>query len=172
MTTPLKRPSPPPQSYFDGRRMMLWSLILVALVGSLGYAAYMGGPSSFGGFDVAMKVTADPVIVPLSGEKAGRIVMNVDLQNRTANVQKLNARSHCKLFRWLLLGPNENLIQAQGGENCEDSAMELVLQPNEKKSDTFDIALDPSRLKAGERYQFVLEYWGLRGVLVVHAADE
>jgi hypothetical protein len=171
MTTPQKRPPQQPQ-FFDSRRMILWSVILVGLVASLGYAAYTTGPSTFGGFDVAMKVTADPTVVPLNGEKAGVVRLNIDLQNRTAAVQRLNAQSHCKLFRWLVIGPSEQLVQAQAAENCKDSAMELVLQPNEKKADVIEIALDAKRLKAGERYQIILEYWGLRGVLIVHAADE
>jgi hypothetical protein len=171
MTTPVRRPPPKPPQYFDGGRMVLWSVILVALVGSLGYAAYTSGPSAFGGFDVAMKVSADPVIVPLSGENAGKVTMTVDIQNRTANVQKLSAPAACKIFRWILFGEGERFVQTQS-EDCAPSLMELVLQPNERKSETIDVAVDAARLKPGERYQFILEYWGLRGVLVVHAADE
>lgn len=171
MTPPMKRPPPPPQPYFDSGRMMLWSVILVALVGALGYAAYTGGPSSFGGFDVTMKIAAEPAIVPLTGDRAGVVTMTVDVQNRTANVQRLNAPAACKIFRWILFGNDERMVQAQG-DDCAASQIELVLQPNEKKTETFDVAVDVNRLKPGERYQFILEYWGLRGVLVVHAADE
>lgn len=171
MTTPLRRPPPPPQPYFDSRRMILWSVILVALVGSLGYAAYTSGPSTFGGFNVAMKVTAEPTVVPLTGENAGLVTLNVDIQNRTSGIQHLQAPAACKLFRWTLTAEDGALVQVQN-ETCENAVMELKMEPNERKSETFQARLDPSRLKAGERYQFNLEYWGLRGILVVRAAEE
>lgn len=170
MTTPPKRPPPQPQQYFDGRRMMLWSVILVALVGSLGYAAYTSGPSSFGGFDVAMKVTADPTVVPLTGENAGLVTLKVDVQNRTGGIQHLQAPAACKLFRWTLTAEDGSLVQVHN-ETCDGALMELKMEPNERKSDTFEARLDPARLTAGKRYQFNLEYWGLRGILVVRAGE-
>ena len=171
MTSPLKRPPPTPQPYFDSRRMILWSLILVALVGSLGYAAYTSGPSNFGGFDVAMKVTADPPVVPLAGDNAGIVKLSVDVQNRTGGIQHLRARAACKIFRWALTAEDGSLVQAHG-ETCDDAVMELKMEPNERKSETFEARLDPTRLKAGQRYQFNLEYWGLRGILVIRAAED
>jgi hypothetical protein len=170
MNTPARKPPPPPQ-YFDARRMMLWSAILVALVGSLGYAAYTSGPSTFGGFDVAMKVTAEPSVVPLSGDRAGRVILNVDVQNRTGGIQRLNAPAACKLFRWTLTSEEGALVQTHN-EDCERATMELKLQPDERKTETFEAQLDPKRLEPGQRYQFNLEYWGLRGILVIRAADE
>jgi hypothetical protein len=170
MTPPVRRPPPPPQ-YFDASRMILWSVILVALVGSLGYAAYTGGPSAYGGFDVAMKVTADPAVVPLSGDKAGVVVLNVDVQNRTGGIQHLKAPAACKLFRWTLTAEDGALVQVHN-EICDPAVMELKMEPNERKTETFEARLDPARLKPGERYQFNLEYWGLRGILVVRAGDE
>jgi hypothetical protein len=59
-------------------------------------------------------------------------------------------------------------VQA-AGEQCDDLLMEMTLQPNESKTETIDVQLDASRLKADERYQFTMEYWGLRGLLVVRA---
>lgn len=170
MTTPPRRP-PQQSEYFDGRRMILWSVILVALVGSLGYAAYTSGPSNYGGFDVAMKVTAEPAVVPLTGERAGVVTLNVDVQNRTGGIQHLKAPAACKLFRWTLTAEDGSLVQTYN-ETCAASVMELKMEPNERKADVFEARLDPSRLTAGKRYQFNMEYWGLRGILVVRAADE
>jgi hypothetical protein len=169
MTTPSKRP-PQQSQYFDTRRMMLWSVILVALVGSLGYAAYTSGPSTYGGFNVAMKVTADPAVVPLSGDRAGIVTLNVDVQNRTGGIQRLNAPAACKLFRWTLTAEDGSLVQVHN-ETCEASVMELKMEPDERKNESFEARLDPSRLEAGKRYQFNLEYWGLRGILIVRAGE-
>lgn len=170
MTTPLKRPPPPPQPYFDSRRMILWSVILVALVGSLGYAAYTSGPENFGGFNVAMKVTADPAVVPLSGDNAGLVKLSVDIQNRTGGIQRLEAPAACKIFRWTLTAEDGALVQVQN-ETCENAVIELKMEPNERKSEIFEARLDPTRLKAGQRYQFNLEYWGLRGILVIRTTE-
>lgn len=170
MTTPTRRPPPHQTQYFDTRRMILWSAILVTLVGALGYAAYKGGPSAFGGFDVTMTVQADPETIPISGDAAGRVKLTVAIQNRTSETKVLNAPAPCKLFRWVLTGAQGELVQA-AGDGCEDLSMELTLKPSEKRTEEFQIALDPTRLKSGDRYQFTMEYWSLRGQLVVRTGE-
>jgi hypothetical protein len=74
------------------------------------------------------------------------------------------------LFRWILTDAEGRLVQA-AGDQCDELLMEQTLQPSEKKSETIAVKLDPSRLKADQRYQFTMEYWGLRGQLVVKAGE-
>lgn len=170
MTTPLRRQPPQQPEYFNSGRMILWSVILVALIGALGYAAYKSGPSSYGGFDVTMKVDADPSTVPVSGAAAGHVKLNVMIQNRTSETTVLNAPAPCKVFRWVLTGAEGELVQASG-EECDALTMEMSLKPSEIRNESFEIVLDPTRLKANDRYQFTMEYWGLRGQLVVRSGE-
>ena len=171
MTTPRPRPTGPTQpQFFDPRRMILWSVILFVLVAAMGYAAYKAGPSAFGGFDVALKISADPIVIPLTGDDAGIITMTATATNRTSSIQTLNAPATCKVFRWILAAADGAMVQAAADE-CEDLLMEAKLEPGKSLTETYKVKVDPTRLKAGERYQFVIEYWGLRGMLVVHAGE-
>jgi hypothetical protein len=164
------RSSPPAPAPFDVRRMILWSVILVAVVGSLGYAAFVSGPSRFGGFDVAFKVSGNPVVIPITGDAAGKTVLTATLTNRTAKPQVLNAPAPCKTFRWILSDGAERMVQS-AADDCDDLLMELTLKPGETRTETFTIALDTRRLAANGRYELIMEYWGQRGLLVLKTSQ-
>ncbi len=171
MTAPALKKTPPLPPSFDPRRMILWSVILVVFVGTLGYAAYMAGPSSYGGFDVALTVTAEPVHIPMTGETAGQVKLTATLQNKTAKAKTVHAPAPCKFFRWLLIDDQGAIVQAKVEETCDPLLTELALEPGNAKTHEEQLTLDTTRLKAGALYRFVVEFWGQRGLLVVRTSS-
>jgi pectin methylesterase-like acyl-CoA thioesterase len=148
----------------------VWVAVIFAVAAAAGYAVYREGPSAIGGYDIALKVTAAPVVIPLSGDTAGFVKVTATVENRTSKTQTLNASAPCKVLRVMIAGSDDVIVHASD-QNCDDLVMEAVLEPGKTLSETVEIAIAPERLKAGERYKMLVQFWGQNGVMILRGGE-
>lgn len=150
----------PPQP--EWRRYLLWAVIWVAFVGSLGYSASHGGLDFL---ENAVVVRAEPNRdrVKLSGEDPA-IQVKLSLRNSTAEAVTLKAPSACKVFRWQIFNRAGEMMQSKVNEDtCPYTEVTAVLPPGEKLEEFYSVVLEPQRYRAGQDYLVHYWYWGYEG---------
>jgi hypothetical protein len=146
----------------DWRRYVLWMLIWVAFIASLGYAASYG---ELGFLENAVSVAAEPNrdSVPLKSEPV--IQLKVTLRNNTRETVVLRAPSACKVFRWQVFSRDGNMVQSKvNDENaCPNGEVSANFPSGEKVEEFYSIVLEASRYRGGDDYLVHYWYWGYEG---------
>lgn len=147
----------------DWRRQVLRSLIFVAFVGALGYAAAYGG---FGIFEDPIHLALEPnrERVQLTGPEPPVIQVKVSLRNNTREDLTLKAGTACKVFRWQIFDRSGDMLQSKvSEESCPQTEVTAILPPGERLEELYSIALVPTRYRAGDDYLVHYWYWGYEG---------
>jgi hypothetical protein len=146
----------------DWRRYVLWMLIWVAFIASLGYAASYG---ELGFLENAVSVTVEPNrdSVPLKSEPI--IQLKVTLRNNTRETVVLRAPSACKVFRWQVFSRDGNMVQSKVNDedSCPKSEVSANFPSGEKVEEFYTIVLEASRYRGGDDYLVHYWYWGYEG---------
>ena len=165
-----KRPSDvEPTQQTDVRRYLLWAVIWVAFVASLGYAATNGG-LGFLENDIHVAIEPNRESVALSGQEPPVIQVKVRLRNNTADPANLSSPSACKIFRWQVFSRDAELMQSKTNEDvCPQGEVHAVLPSGKSVEEFYSIALEPQRYRAGDDYQVRYWYWGYEGAFEFRA---
>jgi hypothetical protein len=151
--------SPPP----DWRRYILLTVIWVAFIAALGYAASNG---SLGFLENAVTATAEPNrdrVTLKSGEPAV-IQVKVSLRNNTRNQVTLTAPTACKVFRWQIFDRAGDMVQSViPKDTCPQSPVTAYLPAGEASEEFYAIVLEAQRYRAGDDYLVHYWYWGYEG---------
>ena len=158
MASPLPQAPQP-----DWRRYLLWALIWLAFIASLGYAASTGGLSFL---ENAVVVSAEPNRdrVPLQGKEPAVIQVKVSLRNSTADAVRISAPSACKIFRWQIFDRAGDMIQSVIPEDtCPHREAAANLPAGQSVEEFYSIALEEHRFTPGHDYLVHYWYWGYEG---------
>jgi hypothetical protein len=151
-------PSPAP----DWRRYVLWMLIWVAFIASLGYAASYG---ELGFLENAVSVVAEPNrdAVPVKSDPI--VQVKVTLRNNTRETVVLRAPSACKVFRWQVFSRDGNMVQSKVNDEaaCPNSEVSANFPSGEKVEEFYSIVLEAGRYRPGDDYLVQYWYWGYEG---------
>jgi hypothetical protein len=146
----------------DWRRYVLWMLIWVAFIASLGYAASYG---ELGFLENSVSVAAEPnrAGVPLQSDPV--IQVKVAVRNNTRDTVTLKAASACKMFRWQIFSRDGNMVQSKvtDEDTCPKTEVSAILPSGEKLEEFYSIALVPARYRVGDDYLVHYWYWGYEG---------
>ncbi|MDZ4869567.1 MAG: hypothetical protein SGI91_19760 [Alphaproteobacteria bacterium] len=146
----------------DWRRYVLWMLIWVAFIASLGYAASYG---ELGFLENSVSVTAEPNRegVPLQSDPV--IQVKVTVRNNTRDTVTLKAPSACKMFRWQVFSRDGNMVQSKVTDEdaCPKTEVSAILPSGEKLEEFYSIELVPTRYQTGNDYLVQYWYWGYEG---------
>ena len=156
--TDLPRAAPP-----DWKQQLIRSLMFVAFIGALGYAAAYGG---FGLFEDDIHLALEPNrdSVQLTGSEPPVIQVKVSLRNNTREDVTLKAPSACKMFRWQIFDRSGDMLQSKVSEDtCPNTEVVAILPPGERLEEFYAIALVPARFRAGDDYLVHYWYWGYEG---------
>ncbi len=135
------------------------TLLIVLLVGGIGYLADRGIlPIDEG---VIVSLTA-PTTLYASAEGTQEIVvpLEVHLINKTSSPVEIEVPTPCKIFRWIVLTPDNEFVQSASELDCPQDAVTGTLQPNYRLDDQYKLTLDPRRIKPGRNYRLRYSFWG------------
>ena len=151
--------APPP----DWRQYVLRTIIWIAFVGTLGYAASTGN-LGFLQNDVDLTIEPNRGTVTLKGGVPPVIEVKVTLRNNTSDVRTFGAPSACRIFRWVILDRAGAQAQARTDEaHCPDQEVKVQLKPGQSIEEFYAIPLLVERFNAGRDYTVRLSYWGVEG---------
>ena len=147
----------------DWRQHLIRSLVFVAFVAALGYAAAYGGLSVFED-DVHLALEPNRDSVQFTGTEPPVIQVKVSLRNNTDADVTLKAPSACKMFRWQVFDRSGDMLQSKVSEDtCPNTEVVAILPPGEKLEEFYAITLAPTRYRAGDDYLVHYWYWGYEG---------
>lgn len=153
----------------DWRQYMLRTVIWVAFIGALGYAA-AGGGLGFLENDVSLKIEPNRDSVTLTSKEPAVIQVKVTLRNNTGENVTLRAPSACKVFRWQIFDTGGGQVQARYDPTpCPDLDVATRLAPGQSIEEFYSIQLVVERYRPGEKYLVNARYWDHEAEFIFNA---
>jgi len=151
--------APPP----DWRQYVLRTIIWVAFIGALGYAAANGG-LGFLENDISLTLEPNRETVALSGKEPPVIQVKITLRNNTGKPATFTAPSACKVFRWQIFDTAGAQVQARYDPSpCPDATVTTTLASGASLEEFYSILLIPERFQRGQKYLAHVRYWDQEG---------
>lgn len=110
----------------------------------------------------AVSVIAPTEVALPAGKGAMTLQVIVRLHNPTKHGVKLFAPTPCAVFRWSVVAAARE-VQAQPRRLCAQVVATDTLRPGREVADLYQLALDPDRYAAGERYRLNYQFWRHKG---------
>lgn len=151
-------PTPPKAASEFGQRIVGSTIAIMAMAGVMAYFIYTGKVLP----DEPVVMTATPTqSEAYAPDKPIKLTIDARIENHDAQPLELSSPTVCEVFEWFVTDAAGELVQSQKApEMCAQVVAHQVLAKNQALSDSYEIELDPTRVKPGE-YRLFTRFWGM-----------
>lgn len=150
--------TPPKAAAELGQRIVGSTIAVMAMAGVIAYFIYTGQVLP----DEPVVYTATPTQTePYVAGKPVKLTIDARIENHDAQPLQLSSPTVCDIFEWFVTDTAGELVQSQKTPDmCAQVLAQQVLTKNQALSDSYQIELDPTRVKPGE-YRLFTRFWGM-----------